>query len=104
MSVVRFEDAVKEIDTGSIIRLKYVTCDRKRKTGGEIREMDCVVTIPKEKRISAERAAKKTDRKQSHFENFTRNFYQCINGRPTMVIKKVHLVLVLELNGKKVML
>lgn len=105
MNVIRFEEAMHEALSGLPVKLKFVTFDHRRKTGsGQIREMEAVATQP----INVAAEKKNTNSVKStvanHKDHFTRAFYECIDGYPTSVIRKVHMELLLEVNGKKVML
>lgn len=104
MDHIPFEEALKIIESGDVVSLKYVTYDHKRKTGGEIRILEQgMITTPKRNRVKTNTNASST-KAQNHYKSFTRNFFVCIDGERTASIKKIHLNFILELNGKKVML
>lgn len=105
MNEIRFEDAMRVVLSGNPVRLKYVSFDKKRKTGGQIKEMEAVATQPEnQQREPSPKSNVTATRTANHFDHFTRNFNQCISGEPTTAIRRVHLELLLEVNGKKVML
>lgn len=102
MSSITIKEALNTIDTGKIVSIKYVSFDKKRKTGGKLKHHDeLVVTNPK--KITPTPTKVKSDSSPNHLENSTRNFFTCINGRPTSAIKKIHVFLILEVDGKTVM-
>lgn len=103
MNEIRFEEALKLIESGATVKLKFVSLDVRRKTGGKIKEFVGVVTKPKEQR-KANQAIVSTGKARNHYSNFTRNFYTVLNDRITMDQKTVHLPLILEVNGQKMML
>ncbi len=93
---------MKLIESGEILDLKYVKFDRKRKTGGEVKSIRAVITKTKELRDST-----KVDgiiATQNHYAHFTRNMYQCMGDEITSSIRKIHCLLLMEVNGMKVML
>lgn len=104
MNVITFENAIHLLESGSPVLVKYCTFDRRRKTGGKIKEQELVITRMEHERVSSEIAKQKSDKAQNHYDNFTRNCFQCINGQPTMSVKTIHLPLILEINKMRVML
>ena len=103
MDEIRFEEALKMIEAGEIVKLKFVTLDVRRKTGGKIREFVGVITKPKNQRTTNQ-AVLSSSKPRNHYTNFTRNFYTVLNGHITMDQRTVHLPLVLEVNGRTMML
>ncbi len=103
MDEIRFEEALKLIEAGETVKLKFVTLDVRRKTGGKIREFVGVITKPKHQREN-NNAVLASSGKRNHYTNFTRNFYSVLNGHVTMDQRTVHLPLILEVNGRKMML
>ena len=103
MDEIRFEEALKMIEAGEIVKLKFVTLDVRRKTGGKIREFVGVITKPKNQRTTNQ-AVLSSSTPRNHYTNFTRNFYTVLNGHITMDQRTVHLPLVLEVNGRTMML
>lgn len=106
MDRITFEDALALIDTGKCVSLSYVSFDKKRKTGGKLKVLnEAVVTNPKsERRNTSQPGTKSSKVSPNNKENSTRNFYKCINGKPTNSIRKVHVILMLEINGMQIML
>ena len=78
--------------------IKFVTADMNRKTGGEIIEIKnarkCIGERNKEIIYGS---GSRPSRKPDHYKNSTRNIL-CENGQ----IRKVHIRLIIEFNGKKV--
>jgi len=104
MNTIIFEEAIKLIESGSPCFLKYVTYDHKRKSGGDIKEMEAVCTFKKSSEKSTPKTPNLNVKAQNHKDNFTRNFALVVGDRVTQNIKKVHLHLVLEVNHQKVLL
>lgn len=104
MNFIRFEDAVKIIDSGEVLKIQYVTLDLNRKTGGKLRTITGKVTKAKHERISAENLENSSVKKKNHYSNFTRIFTLYMGDRPTSSMKPVHIPLILMLNDKRVML
>ena len=103
MNEIRFEDALKLIESGATVKIQYVSLDIRRKTGGKVKEFVGVVTKPKEQR-KTNQSIVSTGKARNHYSNFTRNFFTVLNDRITMDQKTVHLPLILEVNGQKMML
>lgn len=104
MNVMNFEEAVKLIDSGEILKIEYVSLDLNRKTGGKLRVITGRVTKPKIERNSTENLQKSSAKKRNHYSNFTRLFNLYMGERQTAAIKPVHLPLVLKINDKRVLL
>lgn len=106
MDVLSIQDALQIMESGKPFCVRFVSYDKSRKSGGSIKFFSELVTTrtasvhhPKlEKRNTPASKA------QNHFENFTRNYFLCINGVETSVIKSLHVFGVLEVNGKKLAL
>lgn len=103
MNEIRFEDALKLIESGATVKIQYVSLDIRRKTGGKVKEFVGVVTKPKEQR-KTNQSIVSTGKARNHYSNFTRNFFTVLNDRITMDQKTVHLPLILQVNGQKMML
>lgn len=102
METVTIKDALNIIDTGKKVSLKYVSFDKKRKTGGKIKFFpELVVTNPRENLVPSNK--KQSTVPSNNVQNHTRNFYTCIDGRQTSNIRRVHVFLILEIDGKTVM-
>ena len=101
MESMTIEEMVTLVDSGAACSLKYVSFDLKRKTGGKVKCVpELVVTRQKSERSKQlDPAAPRSN----HYQNFTRNFFTCISGQPTANVTTIHLYLVLEINGIKVM-
>ena len=115
METITISEMLEAMNTGLPFSVKFVTYDKQRKKGGEIRYYKEVVlnadtsdkkklketlkanSLPSEKRVGV-------SKNPHHFENSTRSFRVCVNGCKTATVKKLHIFLVLEFNGKKLML
>lgn len=102
MDTVTIKQALDIIDTGKTVAITYVSFDKKRKTGGAKRFLpELIVTNPKNKPVPEVKT--KSTVPSNNVQNHTRNFYTCINGKPTSNIRRVHVFLILEIDGKTVM-
>ncbi len=104
MDNVSFEDAIKMLESGKPVFVRYVSYDKRRKTGGKVKDHQVIITRMKSDRISPEEARKKSDKAQNHYDNSTRNCFQCIDGQVTMSVKTIHLPLIMQINNLNVML
>lgn len=98
-----------EMNTGRVFSISFVSYDKQRKRGGEVKEYPSAVLLLHEK----EPTKPKADNRESsvgcpttknYYEHATRAFRVVINGVQTSAIKKFHLFLVLRFNGKKLVL
>ena len=101
MEVITLNEALKEMESGRLFSIGYITYSKSRKTGGEIKELDgCRVSYNR-----SDTGAKKfsspivTEKKPNHYMNRTRNIVTADGS-----IKKVNIWLIIRLNGKKVTL
>lgn len=79
--------------------ITWCTCDRNRKTGGDIMRLNTAYMSGTEiRRVSELDEARKRSKRQNHFGNATRNIKDAEGN-----MKKVHIYLILELNGKTVL-
>ena len=111
-ATIRLKDALALLESGTPVAVRFVTCDKRRKTGGEFREL-------KAARIgSGKRQAPKprpvltgnpdTDletvariaRNPDHYANATRNLVDTTTGK----LVKVHIYLLVAVAGRKVIL
>lgn len=104
MNFIRFEDAVKIIDSGEVLKIQYVSLDLTRKTGGKLRTITGRVTKPKHERNYSENLKNSSVKRKNHYSNFTRIFTLYMGERSTSSMKPVHIPLILMINDKRVML
>lgn len=116
METITMSDMLKEMNTGLPFSFSFVSYDKQRKKGGDIKHYKEVVlnappaqdqTPTKNEATTESRPSEKRDgvrKNPHHFENSTRSFRICVNGCKTSTVKKFHIFLVLEFNGKKLML
>lgn len=104
--------------SGKTFQLKVVTYDKKRKKGGDILEYEEAVQVIKREEAEADIQRPMTriekmkhdlhehdsdnSRNPSHGEHYTRNINVLQEGRPTAIVRKIHPLLVIEFNHKKV--
>jgi len=96
--------ALEEIDSGKPFKLEFITCDRRRGTGGELKQVVNWVKVkgdPADIRLPG-RQIKKSElndlRRASGIKEF--NIYNPLN--PSDHIKKVHYRLMVFFNGKRI--
>lgn len=79
--------------------ITWCTCDVARKTGGELIRLNKAYLSGAEiKRATDLEKSQKASKRQNHFGNATRNIKNALGD-----LKKVHIYLILELNGKTVL-
>ena len=105
---ITLRDALKHLDSGQPFNLVYVEADRRRGTGGELAtRKGWVKLMPAAKVQGATRPEYKSrvakaiqDTDPNHFHNKTRNIIYL----KSRTIKKLHTKLIVEYNGKNVVL
>lgn len=112
-ATIRLKDALALLESGTPVPVRFVTCDRRRKTGGEFRELKAA-RIGSGKRQAAEKAAPvltgnpeagletgtRLTRDPDHYANATRNLVDTATGN----LVKVHIYLLVAVAGRKVIL
>ena len=109
MEFITLKECLDIMDSGKLFNIRFVTANKELKTGGEWREYKDVVkhTQPASGLLvktpttaasnhAAELAFK--TKHPNHFENSTRNI-----RKPNGDIRKVHLRLIREINGRAVL-
>lgn len=108
-----YSDILEWMESGRPFSLRYVTFDRQRKRGGQVKyisEAEMVQAEEEERRarkikgrpLTLEEIARLTapaGRNPNHSYHFTRNVRILENGRPTSLIRKVHIILITEFNN-----
>ncbi len=103
MNIIHLNDALAEMKKPVPFSIAYVTCDQMRNSGGEIMKLDNVMLSHNQHKAEDFNFAAPDfgnpdkPRKPRHYENATRNLI-LPNGK----IRKFHIRLVLQFNGKKV--
>jgi hypothetical protein len=102
--VITLAEYAKLYDSGAPHALKWVQLDRKRGTGGAIEfeqtVCKCSVAETDDSILKFNKIDPATKKNPSHWENKTRNIYIPHNRR----IKKIHIYLILEVDGKTMLL
>ena len=104
MEVLNLQQVLDVFNSGEVFSVRYVSLDKKRKTGGKIIEMKSVIcpkrkpNAPKSTKVSTSNGTK------NHFDNATRTVQKVADGHVTSAVKSVHIFLILEVNGKKMVL
>ena len=101
--VIALSAVLYVMDRGERFDIEFVTADRKKGTGGELKTMtNCVLysAYKKDRPVDIKvEAAAVLSKNPRHFQNSTRNIY-CMHSRET---RKVHLRLITRFNGKQVL-
>lgn len=106
--VITLSEVLQAIHSGAVCSLTYVTADRKRGTGGQLRHLDKAVlcklsdmpaNVLRRNGISAPMLSD-ARRYANHHEHKTRNMYL----PATQEIRKVHIKLITQFNNKTVIL
>jgi hypothetical protein len=108
MGTITVKEMIEVMEKGSIFSITFVTYDKQRKSGGELRHYPtCKLTTKAIQDDTTKPSVSKSTAKNarsSHFEHSTRAFNVVIGDAVTHTVKKFHLFLVLEFNGKKLIL
>lgn len=103
---VRLSEALRQMEEGEErFSIRFVKADKRRKTGGQILEWhNCQlskrrVVDPRQPVVAAD-VPDMPSRMPAHFQNATRNIVQGNSSQP----RKVHIWLLLALNGQRVIL
>ncbi len=111
LEVIRLKEVLQRLDTSAEpFSISYVKLDRRKKKGGEIVRFEkCLATRSRAKGTRSDKIRiikiqpspePKATKKPNHFANATRN----VQVLPSFVIRKLHIWLILEFNGMKVIL
>jgi len=94
------------MNSGELFSVLFVSYDKKRKTGGILKKYDQVkLSNPKiDKNKPARIDGSSPVRKANHFINSTRTIRVYKQGIDSGLVKKMHIFLMLQINGKKVIL
>jgi hypothetical protein len=106
--VITLAEVVTIINSGKAFDIEYVTCDRERGTGGELKVYSQVTkssAIPERRKGRGKKHIPDigVTRNPNHSANHTVNIY--IPGEPDRHkrIRKLHLRLITKVNGKQVL-
>lgn len=104
--MISIKEILKYMESGKVFSMKVIAYDRKRKTGGQIKEYpEAILTqAPKPDRslTKVEQQKLELDRLRKnphHREHYTRNITICQEGQPTSIIHTIHPPLIIEFNG-----
>lgn len=101
--VITLKDALQAMNSGELFSMRWVTFDRKRKTGGEIKEESGCKLSGQDYREQREHNPKGVQAPSSklpaHYRNRTRNIVL-----PNGDVRKVNIWFIIGFNGKKVAL
>ncbi len=109
--VITVTECLRVMETGAPFEVEWVTYDRTRKRGGEIKTYTCqLLQRPEGSDLVAGRAPTALEAVQhdlawakknpNHKDHFTRNLVILQDGQPTNMIRKVHPPLFNYFNGK----
>ncbi len=111
-ATIRLKEVLRRMDSSAEeFSIAYVKYNKRQKTGGDIARFErCICTGTRAKGTRQEKSrqtlvkpqveAKKQARNPNHFVNATRN----LQVLPSFVIRKLHIWLIIEFNGIKVIL
>ncbi|RSK44707.1 hypothetical protein [Hymenobacter perfusus] len=105
---IRLKDALALLESGTPVAVRWVTCDRRRKTGGEFRELAAArigsgepKAPPAPAVLTGEPATvARLTRDPDHTANATRNLLDTATGN----LVKIHIYLLVAVAGRKVIL
>lgn len=118
MGTIQIKEMLVAMETGEPFSIQFITFDRKRKTGGDIKEFSQAILCYSKKttnnkvqarpmtRIEQMTAILETDtirRNPNHKSNYTRNIQILQDGHPTAMRRKIHPLLVTQFNTKTVL-
>lgn len=107
MDAVTLSEALKIIESGAIFNVKVVSFDKKRtaQNGRVLHFTEARKESAHQKAMmdAPARGGAKT-KTPSHYEHFTRNIRIYYANAPTMKVVKIHPLLIMEINGKKLLL
>lgn len=97
---ITLNEALYKIKRGERFDIEFVTCDRKRNTGGALKGLtNCIYPQTKQKAETTGEVSKESVTKAPrHYRNSTLNLQQLGNRE----ITKVHIRLITKLNGVQV--
>jgi len=103
MNFINLKEALDILESGQPFDVVFVSWDKKRKTGGLVKQYKGIIDkkMPKETHDPLPQKVLKNPR---HYEHVTRAFKVVVNDVVTGTIKKFHLPLLLYVDGKKVVL
>lgn len=97
---MNLDKALEIIDSGEIFNCRWVSFNKRKKTGGKVKFYSQLKnSVPKQERNPQQAVL---GNKVNHYDNATRTFYKCINNEPTATMVTIHIFLILEINGEKV--
>lgn len=115
-TIITISDCLKRLEAGEIATIEVYKYDRKRKKGGQIDTLTCLLAKDEKdekdeksegpnngvdlQALDAE-ASVVAHRRPNHRKFYTRNVRIVINGHPTAVIQKIHPPLIRTFNGIK---
>jgi hypothetical protein len=104
MNGINLKDAMTEMRAGNAFSIKFVSYDKKRNTGGIIKSFPEVKLIQKVKKETNASNLNSGEKKANKYANSTRAIKVFVDGMESSTIRKFHIFLLLEFNGKKVYL
>lgn len=103
-NTILFNEAIKLIDSGAVVKLEYVSFDQRQKKGGRLRYIVAKVNIASSERKSADLVADAGVSRKNNYSNFTRRMVVMAGETVSSVYKTVHLPLILKINDKRLLL
>jgi hypothetical protein len=106
MSTISLADVIDEMDSGRQFDIEYVTADRKRGIGGELKAYSGVIkthAVVTKVKSNIRHCEERATKHPNHSFNSTVNIYAPREPDSKKRIKKVHLRLITRFNGKDVL-
>lgn len=108
MEMIKLNEVLKVMETGENFAIDFVTFDKRRKTGGIIRQIPearlCKSKKSLELSTDKPQVKKKPKVNPNHWVNATRSIRIIVDGIESSHIRKIHIFLIVRFNGKKVFL
>lgn len=102
MQTIDFKSAIKIINRGEKFSFQCVTYDKDRKRGGDIfTALEAVVCSSK---TNTKTSSPNKPIKPNHIQHLTKNVELLVDGVKTGQVRKIHLPLLISINGKKVVI
>lgn len=90
--IITLKKALEILESGEIVELEVYTYDEKRKRGGDILSLQCVILRDEKNKVITS---------NSNHAFFTRNVRIVVNNHLTAQIRQIHPTLIRYINGKK---
>lgn len=97
-----FRQILDIMNSGEPFSCTFLTLDRKRKTGGEIRVIEARVIKPEEVLGRVPTESERKEFKKKSGSRHTRNVHLYVNGHAVDQVRCIRIPLILKFNGEEV--